>query len=132
MKKYSIILFLFLIPIQLVVSQEKFEGIPIGDHIQYTYDAILNRKGCKFDFFETEADALQYAKLLFRQDKHTDKSKAYDFDAYDKGENWMICIYEKRGTENYGDVIIDILDGKEYIIIFKKKTGEVIRFERYQ
>lgn len=131
MKKEFMFVLLLLFSIQLVVSQEKFEGIPIDDFPKYTYESILKRKGCKFDFFETEEDAVQYAKLLFQQDKHTDKQKDYDLAAYDEGEDWMICIYEKHSTENHGDVITDTLDGTEYIIIFKKKTGEIIRFERY-
>ena len=65
-------------------------------------------------------------------DKNTDKKKDYKYSAYDAGENWMIYIFEESKEINSEEIIYDKFDGiNEYIIIFKKGTGEVLRFERY-
>lgn len=47
-------------------------------------------------------------------------------------DNWMICISEKAEETGEKNIIVDkFSDENEYIIIFKKGTGEVLRFERY-
>lgn len=132
MRKNIVLCLFFFLSIQFFFSEEKSERIEIKDFDRYRYESILNRKGCKFDFFETQDDAVQYAKLLFQLDKNTDKKKDYDFYAYDAGENWMIYIFEESKEINSEEIIYDKFDGiNEYIIIFKKGTGEVLRFERY-
>lgn len=133
MKKNMLFFFLFVFfATKVIVSQEISDKKKIDDFDRYRYELILNRKACNFDFFEEEKNAIAYANFLFNQDKYTDKEKKYDYRAYDAGEDWMIYIIEKKTQENEGDYYIDTLDGlNEYIVIFRKKTGEVIRFERY-
>lgn len=132
MRKNIVLCLFFFLSIQFFFSEEKSERIEIKDFDRYRYESILNRKGCKFDFFETQEDAVQYAKLLFQLDKNTDKKKDYDFYAYDVDDNWMICIFEKAEETGGKNIIVDkFSDENEYIIIFKKGTGEVLRFERY-
>lgn len=132
MKKSIIFFVFFLISIHFIISQDNSDRKEIADFARYKYESILNRKGCKFDFFETQEDAVQYAKLLFQLDKNTDKKKDYDFYAYDVDDNWMICIFEKTEETGEKNIIVDkFSDENEYIIIFKKGTGEVLRFERY-
>ncbi len=132
MRKNIVLCLIFFLSIQFIFSEEKSDRIEIKDVDRYRYESILNRKGCKFDFFETQEDAVQYAKLLFQLDKNTDKKKDYDFYAYDVDDNWMICIFVKAEETGEKNIIVDkFSDENEYIIIFKKGTGEVLRFERY-
>lgn len=132
MRKNIVLCLFFFLSIQFFFSEKKSDRIEIKDFDRYRYESILNRKGCKFDFFETQEDAVQYAKLLFQLDKNTDKKKDYKYSAYDAGENWMIYIFEKAEETGEKKIIVDkFSDENEYIIIFKKGTGEVLRFERY-
>ena len=94
MKKSIIFFVFFLISFNFIISQDNSDRKEIADFARYKYESILNRKVCNFDFFETQEAAIQYGKFLFHQDKYTDKTKDYDFYAYDADENWMICIIE--------------------------------------
>ena len=130
--RLCMICIVFLSNFFLCYAENVSDRIIIEDFDKFRYERILEREGCKFNFFDTKDTALEYAKFLFKMDKYTDKSKEYSFSAYDAGVNWMIYISEKVSPVPASNEIIDSLDGKnEYIFIFKKGKGEILRLEIY-